>query len=502
METTQEATLDNKLVSLNPATDEPIGSVERTDPTELPERMAKARRAQEDWARRPHSQRVRVMKRFKRLLADESMEVAELICNENGKPATEALVADVMAVIDWVSPLSRLSKQALKTRQIGIGKAHLMGRTSRLEYGPYGVVAIISPWNYPFSIPAGEIMQALLCGNAVLFKPSEETPLVGEKLVDLYHRAGVPEDVLQILQGAGEVGAALIDATPDKIAFTGAVPTGRRIGMTAAEKMIPVQLELGGKAPTIVFADCNFDNTVTAIVWGAFMNSGQTCAAVERCYVERPLYDRFVKAVVEKTRTLRQGQGLSPDIEIGPMTRRQERERIHQQVEQAIERGATALTGGKIPEGVGCFYPPTVLVDVDHQMDCMSCESFGPLLPIMPFDSEDEVVHLANDSSLGLTASVWSRDIGKANRVARRIDAGTVTINETTYTFGLVETPWGGRKNSGLGWTHGTHGVHEFVRPHHIHTNRVTSLKDPWWFPYNLGVRKRLQLMVKAFSRL
>ena len=502
MTTTQEATHAHELISINPATDEPVGSVARTDPATVPALMARSRDAQTAWANRPHRERVRIMKRFKRLLADESMDVAELICNENGKPATEALVADIAAVVDWVTPLAKLTKQALTTKRIGLGKAHLIGRASRLEFGPYGVVAIISPWNYPFSIPAGEIMQALLCGNSVLFKPSEETPLVGARLVDLYHRAGVPADVLQILQGAGEVGAALIEAGPDKIAFTGAVPTGRRIGITAAEKMIPVQLELGGKAPTIVFSDCHFDNTVTAIVWGAFMNSGQTCAAVERCYVERPLYDRFVAAVVEKTRTLRQGRGLSPDVEIGPMTRRQERERIHQQVEQAIERGATALTGGKMPEGPGCFYPPTVLVNVDHQMDCMSCESFGPLLPIMPFDTEDEVVALANDSSLGLTASVWSRNYGKANRVARRIEAGTVTINETTYSFGLVETPWGGRKNSGIGWTHGTHGVHEFVRPHHIHTNRIPAFKDPWWFPYNLGVRKRLQWMTKLFSRL
>jgi acyl-CoA reductase-like NAD-dependent aldehyde dehydrogenase len=497
---TQIATESEMLVSYNPATEEVVGSVPLTAPESIQSRVDKARAAHVAWAAKSHRERARIMRRFQQIVVRESDSLAELISKENGKPVTEAIVADIMGVVEWIRPLIKMSRQALRGHSIGLGKAVLMGRSSRLEFGPYGVVAIIAPWNYPFSIPAGECLQALLCGNAIVLKPSEITPLTGQKLIDMFHEAGIPADVAQIVHGAGPVGAALIDATPDKIAFTGAVATGKRIGITAAERMIPCQLELGGKAPAIVFADCNLTQTVEAIVWGAFMNSGQTCAAVERCYVERPLYDRFVEAVVAKTKTLRQGEGISPHVEIGPMTRAPERERVDAQVRQALDMGAKALTGGRKPEGKGYFYPPTVLVGVDHRMDCMSRETFGPLLPIMPFDREDEAVALANDSTLGLTASVWTRDGVRAGRVARQIESGTVMINETTYTFGLVQTPWGGRKDSGLGWTHGTLGMHEFVRPQHIHTNHLTILRDPWWFPYTPAVRKRLRLMLRMFG--
>jgi succinate-semialdehyde dehydrogenase/glutarate-semialdehyde dehydrogenase len=223
---------------------------------------------------------------------------------------------------------------------------------------------------------------------------------------------------------------------------------------------------------------------------------------VERCYVERPLYDKFVAAVVARTKQLRQGDGLQTDVEMGPMTRRPERERVHNQVQQALSMGAEALTGGKMPDGKGWFYPPTVLVKVDHRMDCVARETFGPLLPIMAFDREDEAVRMANDSTLGLTGSVWSTDFEKANRIARQIDTGTVMINETTYTFGLVETPWGGRKDSGLGWTHGMLGLHEFVRPHHIHTNKRPGFRDLWWFPYTAKARKTFETMIRWSARL
>ena len=491
----------NRLVSYNPATEEPVGSVPLTDAAALPEIMARGKAAQSKWAALPHKERVAVMFRFRTLLAAQSNELALLISQENGKPLTEALSADILPVVDWVRPLAAMSRKLAKPERIGLGKARLMGRISRVEYDPYGVVAVISPWNYPFSIPAGECMQALLCGNAVILKPSEETPLIADRMVKLFHAAGVPQDVLQVVHGAGDVGAALINARPDKIAFTGAVSTGRRIGVAAVEKMIPVQLELGGKAPMVVLADCNLEKAVEAAVWGAFMNSGQTCAAVERCYVERPLYDRFVAAVVARTKEVRQGDGLAIDVEMGPMTRRPERERVHAQVQQALSMGAKALTGGKLPDGKGWFYPPTVLVNVDHRMDCVARETFGPLLPIMAFDNDDDAIRLANDSTLGLTGSVWSTDLARADRIARKIETGTVMINETTYTFGLVETPWGGRKDSGLGWTHGMLGMHEFVQPHHIHTNKRPSMRDPWWFPYTAKARKQFELMIKLAAK-
>jgi succinate-semialdehyde dehydrogenase/glutarate-semialdehyde dehydrogenase len=267
--------------------------------------------------------------------------------------------------------------------------------------------------------------------------------------------------------------------------FTGSVATGKRVAQAAAKYLTPVVLELGGKDPMIVLEDADIENAARGAVWGAFANSGQACASVERCYVHESVADAFIERVVEQTKNLKQGLGSDSAVDVGAMTNARQLQIVEEHVDEAVRRGARALTGGQRPTGLdGFFYEPTVLVDVDHHMMVMREETFGPILPVMTFKSEDEALRLANDSPYGLTASVWTRNVARGRRIAERIDAGTVMVNEVVYTHGIAQTPWGGVKDSGYGRTHGRMGLLELVTPQHVHVNRVSFLPDLWWFRY------------------
>jgi acyl-CoA reductase-like NAD-dependent aldehyde dehydrogenase len=347
-------------------------------------------------------------------------------------------------------------------------------------------VGIISPWNFPWAIPLGEVVMALMAGNAVVLKPSELTPLVALKIGEVFGRAGLSEGLLEIITGDGTTGAALVEAGVDKVMFTGSVATGKRVAEACARRLTPVVLELGGKDPMIVLDDADVDTAARAAVWGAFANSGQACASVERCYVQAGIAPKFTERVVELTRMLKQGAGASELADIGAMSSERQLEIVEEHVADAIERGAHALTGGRRFSGLkGPFYEPTVLVDVDHTMRVMREETFGPVLPLMTFEREEDAVRLANDSVFGLTASVWTRNTRGGRKVAEQLEAGTVMVNEVLYTHGIAQTPWGGTKESGMGRTHGRLGLLELVRPQHVHVNRLGTLPDFWWFNYS-----------------
>jgi succinate-semialdehyde dehydrogenase/glutarate-semialdehyde dehydrogenase len=376
-----------------------------------------------------------------------------------------------------------------------------MGRSSRIVYRPLGVIGIISPWNFPLGTPATEVVMALMAGNSVVLKPSELTPLIAVKLGDIFQRAGLPADLLQIVTGDGSTGAALSSAAVDKIMFTGSVATGKRVAEAAAKRLTPVVLELGGKDPMIVFADADLENAARGAVWGAFANSGQACASVERCYVEQSVASKFIELVVEETKSLKQGPGSSAETDVGAISNEKQLGTIEDHVADAVARGAQVRTGGKRPVGLkGLFFQPTVLTNVDHQMEVMREETFGPLLPIMSFQTEGEAVKLANDSVFGLTASVWTSNMSKGRRVAEQIQAGTVMINEVLYTHGIAQTPWGGIKESGYGRTHGRMGLLELVTSKHIHTNRMSFLPDLWWFHYDAPAGKLFHGLAKYFT--
>jgi acyl-CoA reductase-like NAD-dependent aldehyde dehydrogenase len=418
-------------------------------------------------------------------MLDESEQIAQLISQETGKPATEALSMEIVPTLAAMHYFAHASENLLRPQKIDIGQYGLMGRSSRIVFKPLGVIGIISPWNFPLATPADEIVMALMSGNVVVLKPSELTPLIALKIGELFQRAGLPEGVLEIVTGNGETGAALVEARLDKIMFTGSVATGKLVAAAAAQNLTPVVLELGGKDPMIVLDDANLENAARGAVWGAFANSGQACASVERCYVQRSIAPAFIERVVELTRELKQGIGSDTGVDVGAMTNERQLQIVEEHVNDAVRRGATVLTGGRRPETPGgFFYEPTVLTDVDHQMTIMRDETFGPALPVMSFDTEDEAIQLANDSPFGLTASVWTRDISKGRQMAERIEAGTVMVNEVVYTHGIAQTPWGGVKDSGYGRTHGRLGLLELVSPQHVHVNRMSFLPDLWWFRY------------------
>jgi len=481
-----QTTQPREIVSSDPATGEEIGRATLSSAEDVRRAVARARAAQPDWARLSFRERGRVILKARKLMLDARDEVALLISRETGKPIAEALSMEVVPTLDTMHYFAHASEGLLRPQKIDIGQYGLMGRSSRLVFKPLGVIGIISPWNFPLATPADEIVMALMAGNSVVLKPSELTPLIALKIGELFERAGLPTGLLEILTGDGATGAAVIDARVDKIMFTGSVATGKRVAEAAAKYLTPVVLELGGKDPMIVLEDADIENAARGAVWGAFANSGQACASVERCYVQESIAAKFIDLVVSETRALKQGLGTEKSVDVGAMTNERQRTIVEEHVSDAVQRGATVLTGGRRgakPEGF--FYEPTVLTEVDHSMIIMRDETFGPVLPVMTFKTDDEAVALANDSVFGLTASVWTKNIARGRRLAERIEAGTVMVNEVVYTHGIAQTPWGGVKDSGYGRTHGRLGLLELVTPTHIHVNRISFLPDLWWFRYD-----------------
>jgi succinate-semialdehyde dehydrogenase/glutarate-semialdehyde dehydrogenase len=490
-----------ELICHDPATGEEIGRAPLTMPEEVARAVGRARDAQAAWAAKSYRERGRVIMAAREVILKEMEEIAFLISIETGKPVAEAISLEIVPALDLMQFFARKTASLLAPRRIGIGQYSFMGRTSYEIYKPLGVVGIISPWNFPFATPLDEVTMALMAGNTVVLKPSELTPLTGLKIQEIMTRAGLPEGVLQVVTGDGSTGAALVAAGTNKIMFTGSVATGKRVAESAAKYLIPVVLELGGKDPMVVLDDANIENAARGAVWGAFANCGQSCSSVERCYVHEDISEQFISAVVRETQRLHQGSGTEKSIDIGSMSSERQLRTVELHVNQALANGANALTGGeRLRDVAGAFYPPTVLTNVNHEMDVMREETFGPVLPIMTFRTEDEAIRLANDSDFGLTASVWSNSVPRAQRIAARIDAGTVMINEVLYTHGIAQTPWGGVKQSGLGRTHGRAGLLELVNAQHIHVNRLPFIPDLWWFNYDEGAGRLFRGFARRFA--
>jgi len=412
-------------------------------------------------------------------------EVAELITRECGKPLTESLVTELMVTLDTAGYFARNAAAFLRPEPVPHGNLVGRSKVSHLHFEPLGVVGIISPWNYPLCTPATEVIPALVAGNAVVLKPSEFTTMSASKLKEVFDRAGLPAGLLQVVPGDGATGAALCAAAVDKIVFTGSVATGKRVAAVAAERLMSVLLELGGKDPFVVLDDADPQVAAAGALWAGLMNCGQTCISAERFYVHKSLMEPFLEALVSKCRQLKIGNGLDPDVEIGPMIRERQVRIVEEQVADAVAHGATLLTGGKRHPLGPNFYEPTVITGVTHAMRLMREETFGPVLPVIAFSSDDEAVQLANDSEFGLAASVWTRDRARGRRVAERLEAGTVMINDALSYYGLCEAPHGGVKASGLGRSHGRFGLREMVRIKYIDEDLLGGRPKPWWFGYD-----------------
>jgi acyl-CoA reductase-like NAD-dependent aldehyde dehydrogenase len=474
-----------KISSVNPATGEVLREIECANARDVQSAVTKAHAAQPAWAGIGVRHRIAALRDFQRRLLEKKSDIAEAVTREAGKPVAEALVTEVLIVLDAAGFLIDNAYRLLSDEPLPHGSIANKLKSGRLLREPYGVVGIISPWNYPFSIPGTESLAALVAGNAVVLKPSELTSLVALELRSLLREAGVPEDVFQVVLGDGATGAALLHAQIDKLVFTGSVTTGKRIASVAAERLLPVVLELGGKDPMLVLDDANVDVASSAAVWGAFVNAGQTCLSVERCYVHHSLYESFARACVEKTKKLRVGQGLDPATDVGPMIHERQLRIVEDHVEDAVARGARILTGGSRLSELGSnFYQPTILADVTNEMRIMREETFGPVLPIMAYHTDDEAVRLANDSEYGLAASVWTGDNARGERLARRIKAGTVMVNDVISCYGISEAPHGGFKASGIGRTHGRFGLEEMVRVKYLDIDRMPAVKKMWWYGY------------------
>jgi acyl-CoA reductase-like NAD-dependent aldehyde dehydrogenase len=483
-----------KILSVNPATGEVLGEFECAGEAEVEAAVTRARAAQAGWAELGLRRRIAVLREFQGKLHAKKSEIATTITREAGKPLVEALVTEVLVVLDAARFLIDNAWALLRDEPVPHGNLAAKLKTGWLVREPHGVVGIISPWNYPFSIPATETLAALVAGNAAVLKPSELTPLVALELASLLHGAGVPKDVFQVVVGEGPAGAALLRSPIDKLVFTGSVATGKRIAAAAAERLLPVVLELGGKDPMLVLDDADVDVASSAAVWGAFVNAGQACLSVERCYVHRSLYESFMKACAEKTKQLRVGNGIDSRTDVGPMIAERQVRIVESHVEDAKARGARVLVGGtRLPELGVNFYAPTVLADVTHEMRIMREETFGPVLPVMACADDDEAVRLANDSEYGLAASVWTRDRKRGERLARRIQAGTVMVNDVISCYGISEAPHGGVKASGIGRTHGRFGLDEMVREKYLDIDRMPGMKKVWWHGYGESFRRQME---------
>lgn len=491
------------MVALNPITQEKIAEFSVDDQASVEEKIGRAEQAFPAWRDLSIQERGKYLKRLRAVIYEQSDRIADVISTSTGKPNIEAWNAEIIPILDLISYYMKRGPKILADQAI---RLHLfIHKKSLLRFEPYGVIAILSPWNYPFSIPMGEIVQALLAGNSVVLKVSEAVLPVAKLIEDLCNRATLPENLIQFLYGGGETGAALVGSPKvKKISFTGSTIVGQKILEQAAKNLTPCVLELGGKDPAIVLPDADIRKAARGIVWGAFTNAGQTCASVERVYVDRNIVQEFTEAVIDETKKLK----LERDV--GAVTLKSQFERYRAHLEDALKKGAKILVGGR--EVDQAFFEPTILIHVNHDMIVMREETFGPILPIMMVDSEEEALQKVNDSSYGLTASIWSRNQKRAQRLAKKIEAGTVTINDCIFTNALPETPWGGYKKSGMGRVHSDSGLREYVQTKHMNSDRL-SLPAFWWFPYtarsyklsralaDLIAAPRLIQRVKAFFK-
>jgi acyl-CoA reductase-like NAD-dependent aldehyde dehydrogenase len=469
----------------NPATQEVIGTLPSLTAGQIADSVSKAAAAQIRWASTPVRDRMRILGRFAELLCDQKETVAAVISREAGKPEAEALSTEILVVLDTVKYLQNHVPAFLRPEPVAHGNPIMKLKAGQLLREPYGVVGIISPWNYPFSLPSVQTLTALATGNAVVLKPSEFTPFSSLELEKLLRAAGLDPELLQVISGDGAAGAALLSAKIRKVIFTGSVATGKRVAQVAAARLLPVVLELGGKDPMIVLDDADISVASSAAVWGAFMNAGQTCLSVERCYVHESIYPKFLEACVTKTGKLRVGSGTDTNVDTGPMIHERQLRIVQSHVDDAVARGARLLAGGKALSHLGPnFFAPTILADVDHSMTIMREETFGPVLPVCSFKTDDEAVGLANDSDYGLAASVFTNNRKRGEALARRIHAGTVMVNDVIACFGISEAPHGGVKASGIGRTHGRFGLEEMVWPKYVDSDRMPRMKKLWWYGY------------------
>ncbi len=496
---------------INPCTGEVLGQSPLCAAPDVERAVTKARAAQPAWAAVKPAERARIMRGVLKHIVENADEIARVISRDNGKTRADAMITEVFSAALGADHYTRKAPKWLAEKRLLPGNLLLANKAAKIVKVPYGVVGIISPWNYPFAIPFAEVVMGLLAGNAVILKAASETQWVGRTLEECVKSVGLPEDIFTYINIPGSIaGDAFLAAGVNKLFFTGSVPVGKDLMRKAADTLTPVCLELGGNDAMLVCPDADLDRAVAGAVWAGMQNCGQSCGGVERIYVHESVYDAFLTKLSDRVRGLRVGYDTDFSCDLGSMTTKKQKDAVMRQVGDALAKGAVIHAQSACPkDAVGHFLPAMVLTNVDHTMEVMRDETFGPVVGVMKVKSMDEAVRLANDSNLGLTSSVWSKDRVNAFRLARRIEAGVVMVNDHLMSHGLAETPWGGFKESGIGRTHGEMGFSEMTQPQCIVDELFPFIrKDMWWYPHDesvyRGVKGFLEMLYspKATARL
>ena len=470
----------------NPANGEKLGEVTVDTPEAVKAAVERARVAQKAWAKSTFKQRRAVLTHISNYILEHTDELCEFIVKDAGKTYENALLGEVMPICNKISWLKKHGEKHLKPEKVGSGI--LMHKKGRIDYVPLGVVGCIIPWNYPLQNIISSLTAPLMAGNAVILKPSEQVAFSSDKFIEITNQAlekeGFSKDTVQIVQGYGDTGAALISSRVDKILFIGSVNNGRRIIEASAQHVTPVVMELGGKDPLIVCDDAHLEKAVHSAIGGCFINLGQNCVASERIIVMEPMYDAFCQRVGEIANNLRQGVAeRGGNVDVGSLTSPIQVDIVERLVNDAIEKGATVIAGGKRPEGDGCFYPPTILTDLTDEMDIVSTEVFGPVMLVFKVKDEASAIAMANSSELGLQSSVITHDRARGERIAQAIESGGVCINDFGLCYVNQDLPFGGTKYSGYGVMNGRDGLRAYTTPKAILADRFPLEIPPELFP-------------------
>jgi len=478
--------------SINPSTGKVIGETPLNTAKDIKDAVGRIREAQKQWAELSFGERGAYLRRMQRHLVQHGEEYAQIIARDNGKTIKDAYTTEVTAAVVAFDYYIKHSARVLRTRRV-MG-SHIFGlfTKNRLQFVPRGVIGIISPWNYPLTIPIHEILMALMAGNGIIFKAASETQMVGGVIQKLMDAGDLPDDLFIQVNVPGRVaGSAFLQAGIDKLFFTGSVPVGKKLMEMAAKTLTPVSLELGGNDPMIICAEANLKKAANGAIWAGMSNSGQSCAGIERIYVHEEVHDDFVRILRERLQRIRVGDPESDDIHVGAMTTERQKETVQGMLDDALKAGAKVAGESQVDKKVKQAMPATILTDVTHEMDIMREETFGPVIGIMKFSSIQEVIDLANDTSMGLTASVWTKNRRLGKKIANRLEAGVVTINNHLFTHGMANLPWGGFKESSLGRTHGEIGIQSMTETRVIVTDYLPKALQLYWTPVRGFVYRR-----------